>query len=149
MSGEQADKRAAALTATVETTVPFHDCDPLFVVWHGRYFEYMELARTALLKSLELDVPHIRDMGYRMYVTDVRCRYLFPMRYDDRVRITAKLLEDSPLLKFSYQLYNVTAGRKIARATTTLATTDAHGALLTETPAPIQERLTRGAGGAS
>lgn len=129
---------------TVETTVPFHDCDPLFVVWHGRYFEYMELARTALLKSLELDVPHIRDMGYRMYVTDVRCRYLFPMRYDDRVRITAKLKEATPLLKFTYELYNVTEGRKIARSSTTLATTDANGALLTQTPDVILERLRQG-----
>src|SRR5262245_13659309 len=47
MSADLSDVRAlafplgaAAQPLQVELKVPFHDCDPLFVVWHGRYFQY-------------------------------------------------------------------------------------------------------------
>ncbi len=33
--------------ATVHITVPFHHCDPMGIVWHGRYLEYFEIERFA------------------------------------------------------------------------------------------------------
>lgn len=126
---------------SVELKVAFHACDPLAVVWHGRYFEYLEVARTALLASRDLDVEAIRAMGHRMYVTDANCRYLFPLRYNDDFRVTASFTRTSPLIRVAYQVHNLTAGRKSARAYTALATTDAAGNLLTETPDAILSRL--------
>jgi acyl-CoA thioester hydrolase len=126
---------------SVETTVPFHHCDPLFVVWHGRYFEYFEMARAELMKSLGLDVPDIRNLGYRMYMTDVRCRYTYPLTYGDDVRITAWLTAATPLIRVAYTVTNLTQARKSARAYTEIATTDAHGELLLQTPPVILERL--------
>ena len=35
----------------VELEVPFHHVDALGVVWHGHYLEYLEPARTALLRG--------------------------------------------------------------------------------------------------
>lgn len=128
---------------SVETTVPFNHCDPLFVVWHGRYFEYLELARTALMQSRDLDVPQVRSMGYRMYMTDVRCRYMYPLTYGDRVQIKAWFTAVSPLIRVSYHVMNSTHSRKSARAYTEIATTDANGELLVETPAPVLDRLPR------
>ena len=126
---------------TVRLRVPFHDCDPLFVVWHGRYFEYLEVARTSLLASFNLDVPEIRDLGYRMYVTDARCRYMHPLSYNDEFDVTARVTEGTPLLRISYDVQNVTADRRSARALTVLATTDAAGNLLPETPDEILSRI--------
>ena len=37
---------------SIELDVPFFDCDPLGVVWHGHYFKYLELARSAMLGPL-------------------------------------------------------------------------------------------------
>lgn len=125
----------------VNLRVPFHDCDPLFVVWHGRYIEYIEVARSALLASVKLDVEDIRAMGYRMYITDVRCRYLSPLSYNDEVRVSAAFTEASPLIRIVYEVFNVTKGRKSARASTALATTDGEGNLLTATPERIMSRL--------
>ena len=126
---------------SVEMQVPFHDCDPLFVVWHGRYFEYFEVARTELLRSCRLDVPDVRAMNYRMYVTDVRCHYSFPMAYGDTVRVNAWFTATTPLIRVAYTVDNVTHGRRSARASTVLATTDAHGNFLTETPDDVLARL--------
>ena len=136
-----------AHAVSIEATVPFHFCDPLFVVWHGRYFEYFGMARAELMKSRDLDVPEIRDLGYRMYMTDVRCRYMYPLGYGDVLRITAWFTAASPLIRVAYTITNLTHGRKSARAYTEIATTDAHGELLQQTPSVILERMPPGLGG--
>ena len=126
--------------ATWETEVPFHHCDPLFVVWHGRYFEYLEAARSALLERFDCNVKHVRDLGYRMYITDARCRYMYPLSYNDRVGVTAWFSATTPLIRVVYDVTNLTQGRRAARAYTVLATTDNQGALM-DTPAELVERL--------
>jgi acyl-CoA thioester hydrolase len=128
---------------SIDQTVAFHMCDPLFVVWHGRYFEYLGVARAALMKSRDLDVPEIRELGYRMYMTDVRCRYMYPLGYGDQFRITAWFTAATPLIRVAYIITNLTQDRKSARAYTEIATTDARGELLTSTPAVILQRLPR------
>ena len=125
----------------VRMTVPFHDCDPLSVVWHGRYPEYFELARTELLASHGIDVPQIRDLGFRMYVADVRCRYTYPLTYGDEIEISATATGWKPMLRIVYSVLNLTQSRRSARGYTALATTDLHGALLPETPDAIQDRI--------
>src|SRR5690606_17756508 len=83
--------------ASVTLKVPFHDCDPLFVVWHGRYFQYLEVARSALFAKHACDVEHVRSLGYRMYITEARCRYMHPLSYNDEVRVTARFTATRPL----------------------------------------------------
>jgi len=126
---------------SVELEIPFHDCDPLFVAWHGRYFQYLEAARQALLRSCRLDVPDLIDLRYRFYVADVRCRYNFPLTYGDRVEVTAWFGEHESLIKVLYDVFNRTKGRRSARASTALAVTDNHGTFLTQIPEPILTRL--------
>ena len=126
---------------SIETTVPFHFCDPLFVVWHGRYFEYFGMARAELMRSRGLDVPEMRDLGFRMYMTDVRCRYMYPLGYGDALRITAWFTAATPLIRVAYTVTNLTHDRKSARAYTEIATTNAQGELLRQTPSVILERM--------
>ncbi len=125
----------------VTLRVPFHDCDPLGVVWHGRYFEYFELARCELLDSVGLDVPHVRGMDLRMYVSEVRCRYTAPLRYGDELKVWAWFSELGPVLKISYDIENVTTRRKCVRAFTRLALTDAAGRFLAALPENVAALL--------
>jgi acyl-CoA thioester hydrolase len=125
----------------VDVPVAFSQCDPLGLVWHGRYFEFLEAGRTALLRSITLDVPQIRDLGYRMVVTEARCRYMAPLTYGDVARVTAWFGAVTPLIRVSYDVYNAADGRWSCRAATVLATTDASGALLARTPDAILDRL--------
>ncbi len=126
---------------TVETKVAFHQCDPLGVAWHGRYFEWMELARTELFASVGLEVHQIRELGHRMYVVETKCRYMAPLTYSDPVEITAWFSAAEPLIKVAYDIYNGSNGRWSARATTILATTDHAGELLPKTPDALLEQL--------
>lgn len=133
--------KKASRVVHVRTTVPFHDCDPLSVVWHGRYLEYFELARTELFAAHGVDVPQIRDLGYRMYVADVGCRYTYPLTYGDEVEVTAKATAWKPLLRVVYSVRNLSKSRRSARGFTALATTDITGRLLLETPDEIAKRI--------
>lgn len=126
---------------TVEVEIPFHDCDPLAVVWHGRYFEYLEACRRRLFDSCRLGVEDMIELGLRMFVSDARCRYTFPLRYGDRCEVRGWFSERSPLIRVSYDVMNLSHGRPAARAYTQLALTDATGALLPELPEVIRDRL--------
>jgi acyl-CoA thioester hydrolase len=126
---------------SVRLKVPFHDCDPLFVVWHGRYFEYLEIARSALFARHRVDVEHVRELNYRMYVTDAHCRYLHPLSYNDELSVTARFTAVIPLIRVAYDVRNLSVNRKSARAVTVLATTDAQGKLLPETPHDLVARI--------
>lgn len=134
-------ERGLGVAVSVRIKVPFHDCDPLFVVWHGRYFQYLEMARSALFARHEVDVEHVRALHYRMYVTDVHCRYMHPLTYNDEAEITARFTALTPLFRIAYDVRNLTVNRKSARAVTVLATTDASGKLLPETPHDLLARV--------
>lgn len=127
-----------AVTTTVQ--IGLHHCDPLAVAWHGRYFEWLEMARTALFCSIDLDVPVIRALGHRMYVVDARCRYMSPLVYGDTATIIAWFTAVAPLIRVAYDIYNP-AGRWAARAVTVLATTAADGTLLATTPDALLAKL--------
>jgi acyl-CoA thioester hydrolase len=126
---------------TVRLVVPFHDCDPMGIVWHGNYLKYFEHARTALFRRCQLDVAEVRDLGLRMYVADARVRFTHPLGYGDEIEVSAKTTATAPLLRVVYSVRNLTRERRSARGNTVLAITDAGGELLKETPPEIAERL--------
>lgn len=121
--------------------VAFHECDPLGVAWHGRYFEWLDCARTALFASVQLDVHQIRALGHRMYVVETRCRYMASLQYADDFRVIAWFSAVGPLIRVAFDIYNLGSGRWSARGVTSLATTDSNGQLLTATPDALLARL--------
>ena len=126
---------------SVEFEVPFHDVDMMRIVWHGHYYKYLELARTELLRSCNLDSGDVIGAQYRFVVIDSRCRYVYPLRYADKVRVVGWISDLRHRVKISYEVINLTAGRRAARAHTVLATTDLEGRLLMETPTEIVQRI--------
>jgi acyl-CoA thioester hydrolase len=128
---------------SVELNVPFHDCDPLGVVWHGHYYKYMELARCEMLTPLGLDGDELVASGHLMYVIESKCRYAQALKYRDRVRVTAWIKDWDNRIMIVFEIHNLTAGVRAARGHTALATTDLDGKLLLETPRALLDRLHR------
>ena len=129
---------------SVEIDVPFYHCDPLQVVWHGRYLEYFEAARTRLIRSIRLDGDDMVALGYRMYIIDARVRYMHPLRYGEQLRCTCWFSSARPHVRVSYVIDNLTKGVRSARGYTVMATTTAEGELIPETPHLFLERLPGG-----
>ncbi len=130
-----------AHAVAVELEVPFHDLDAMQIVWHGHYLKYLGLARTALFRARGLDVDGVKAMGLAIVVVESRCRHSFPLRYGDRVRVSAWIAEISHRIIVRYEVRNLTHGRRSARAHTVLATTDHEGNLQVETPDAIASAL--------
>lgn len=127
--------------AVYEATVPFHDCDPLGIVWHGHYYKYLEIARTELFKSRRLDVQDLVDLRYRLVMIETRCRHAYPLRYGESFRVHAWFKDVEQRLRVAYMVENVTQQRRSARAWTTLVLTTRDEEMLMETPDEILQRI--------
>ncbi len=120
---------------SVELTVPFHDVDPLHIVWHGNYLKYLEIARTELMRSRGLDIPQIVELGFRQVVIEVKCRYAHPLRYGERFRVDAWFNDIEHRLNIGFEIFNLSQeGQRALHGHCILVTTDAAGRMLLETP---------------
>ena len=126
---------------SVELEVPFYDLDPLQIVWHGNYLKYMERARTELYRSCGLDMETLLGLGFRLYIVDVRCRYVSPLTYGDRFRVTAHFADVENRMLVAHDIYNLTLQRRAARGRSMVVTTTLEGELLLKTPDAIRRRL--------
>jgi acyl-CoA thioester hydrolase len=125
----------------VQLEVPFHDVDPLQVVWHGHYYKYFEVARTRLLRSLELDAGEVIGGRYLLMVSESRCRHTFPLRYGERFEVAAWFRDVTNRLCIDYELINLDHARRSARGHTILVSLNRDGRLLLRTPKAILDRI--------
>jgi acyl-CoA thioester hydrolase len=114
----------ATWEAEVTIEIPFHDADPMGVVWHGNYFKYFELARTALLKSFHYDYMDMRDSGYVWPVIDAHCRYAQPITYGMTIRVHATLKEYEHRLVIAYRIHDAATNKRLTKGTTTQVAVD-------------------------
>ena len=106
------------IEAEVVIDVPFHDVDVMGVAWHGHYVKYFEIARCALLDSIDYNYPQMRDSGYAWPVIDLRIRYPRPLRFQQKVRVIARLEEWENRLKVSYLIEDIDSGQRLTRGYT-------------------------------
>lgn len=111
-------------SASVLIKVPFHDVDTLEVVWHGHYLKYFEIARCALLDTIDYSYLQMRASGYAWPVVDLRVRYVRPASFGQELRVTATLTEWENRLKFEYEIHDVVTGERLTAAHTVQVAVD-------------------------
>jgi acyl-CoA thioester hydrolase len=104
--------------ATVEIVVPFHDLDPVGIVWHGNYAKYFELARCELLKGFDYNYDRMLESGYLWPVIDLRIRYVQMLRFEQRVRVTATLREWEYRMVIDYLVVDAVSGARMTKGQT-------------------------------
>ncbi len=102
----------------IELTIPFHDLDPMNVVWHGNYARYFEHARTALLQAIDYDIPQMRDSGFAWPVVELTLHYARPLVYQQRIRVAATLIEWENRLRIRYEIRDAASGERLTRGHT-------------------------------
>lgn len=105
--------------AETETQVQFYDLDPMEVVWHGHYVNYLEIARGVLLDTIDYNYGQMKASGYLWPVIDLHVRYAAPATYGQRLKLRAEIVEWENRLKISYLITDAASGRRLVRATTT------------------------------
>lgn len=125
----------------VELEVPFHDVDMLHLVWHGHYYKYFEIARTALLREHRLEGEELVETGFLFVVIESKCRYPSALRFGQRFRVGAAFADIDYRLKIDYEIWNITEDKRAAYGHTVLATIDSEGKLLLRTPDALLSRI--------
>jgi len=96
----------AILDAKVELLVPYHDCDPAGVVWHGNYLRYFDEARCALLDSIDYGYREMEASGFLWPVIDAQLRFVRPLRYHEKFTVECRLLEYEYRMVMEYTVLN-------------------------------------------
>jgi len=126
----------------IELVPAFYEVDPMNVVWHGYYVQYMEQARAALLAQLNLGYKQMQELGYVFPVIELFVRYARPLALGQRVRVAAKIVEWESRLKIRYEIRDATSGQRLTRAHTVQVAVDAAtGEMSYVCPAVLWERL--------
>ncbi|MGV3622667.1 MAG: acyl-CoA thioesterase [Archangium sp.] len=100
----------------MEMTVPFFDCDPMQVVWHGHYLKYFEICRQVMLDKLGYGYFAMRESGYLWPVVDVRLKYVRPAVLQQKLTVRAEIVEYENRLKVEYVI--TSNGEKLTRGYT-------------------------------
>ncbi len=112
------------LEAEITLVAPFHDLDPMGVVWHGNYLRYVELARCALLEQLGFNYDVMAESGYAWPIIDVQMRYIKPVVFKQKFIVHAKIVEWEYRLKIAYALRDAASGERLCKGTSVQVAVD-------------------------
>jgi len=100
---------------TYSVRVRYADTDQMGVVYHGRYFEWFESARTEMLRAVGLPYKTIESKGLFLPVIEAHCKYRLPVLYDELVEVRPRAEEISRLkIRLAYRVF--AAGEDSLRA---------------------------------
>ncbi|MEW6666874.1 MAG: thioesterase family protein [Thermodesulfobacteriota bacterium] len=75
-------------------TVPFHDLDPMQRVWHGHYFKYFEIARSALFAQSGIDLfNYFKEKGCLFPIIKTSTKHVAALEYLDEFKCSATVVE--------------------------------------------------------
>ena len=118
------NKPPSRWSAEAELQVQFFDLDPMQVVWHGHYVKYLEVARCALLDTIDYNYVQMRDSGYAWPVIDMHLRYIDSATFGQRLKLRAEIVEWENRLKIDYLITDAGSGRRLLRGSTTRVAVD-------------------------
>ena len=117
--GSREDNGPFNIFTEAEITIEFFDLDPLQVVWHGNYINYFEIGRRSLLERIGYSYNEMEKSGFAFPVVEISAKYLKPLRFRDRVRIKAILVEYENFLRIKYEIHHVETGVLVTRGLST------------------------------
>jgi acyl-CoA thioester hydrolase len=126
VSGNCMNKAPSRWSAEAQVQVQFFDLDPMQVVWHGHYVKYLEVARCALLDTIDYNYVQMKDSGYAWPVIDMRLRYIDSATFGQRLKLRAEIIEWENRLKIDYLITDAASGRRLLRGSTTQVAVDMH-----------------------
>ncbi len=127
---------------SVEIEIPFHDIDVMEIVWHGHYAKYLEIARCAMLETIGYNVPQMKASGFAWPVIEMNTRYAAPLRFQQRVRVEATLVEVENRMKINYRIFDVESGKRLSKAyTIQVAVSMESGEMLFASPRALTEKV--------
>jgi acyl-CoA thioester hydrolase len=93
------------IESTVEIRVIYGDTDQMGIVYYANYLRFFEVARGALMRERGRSYRDVEALGFAMPVIEAHVRYVRPARYEDVLRVTARVeAVRGASLRFSYDI---------------------------------------------
>ena len=119
--------------------VRYPEVDAMGYLHHSRYFQYFEMGRVELLRSLGHNYADLERGGVLFVVVKVECKYRAPARYDEELALTTRVVRQTHVrIDHAYELRR--GETLLAEAATTIACVGRDGQVR-----PIPEELAGGA----
>ena len=110
----------------IKIRVRYPEVDPMGVVHHSRFFQYLEMGRIELLRASGASYLDIERAGYFFVVVKVECKYKAPARYDEELTLLTRVVKQTHVrIDHAYELSR--NGTLLAEAATTIACVDRDG----------------------
>jgi acyl-CoA thioester hydrolase len=111
-----------------ELRVRYAESDQMGVVYHANYLVWCEIGRTELIRELGVSYAELERRGVTLAVSDATVRYHRAARYDDRIRLETRVADvRSRAITFTYEIFHVDTGARLASASTVLVSLDSAG----------------------
>jgi acyl-CoA thioester hydrolase len=95
------------LTHKTTCRVIYGDTDKMGYAYHANYFRWFEMGRNEMFRALGLSYKDIETKGFFMPVSEVHCKFMAPVKYDDLLVIETSV--DTSIkggMKFDYRILN-------------------------------------------
>jgi acyl-CoA thioester hydrolase len=120
--------------------VRYGETDQMGIVYHANYIIWFNEARDYLMGTLGQSVSELEATGLSFPVTEVTCRFLYPARYGDKVRVWVEPhFSIIAKLEFDYRITKVNGSAVLCTGTTTNVILDANGKMLIKAPPLVLE----------
>jgi len=104
-------------THEIEMTVPFHDLDPLQIVWHGNYFKYFDIARFELFNNAGVDLHGVfNNSKYILPVIKTSTKHILPLKHRDRIICKATIVEARIKIVIKFEIRHMGTGTICTRS---------------------------------
>ncbi len=111
-----APKNNAGRSCEKKFVVPFHDLDPMEVMWHGNYFKYFDITRDALFQHLGVDLYNVdEDTQYIFPIIRTSIKHVYPLRFRDAFLCRAVLKEITYKITIAFEIRLTENNRVCAR----------------------------------
>lgn len=95
------------ITKDVKIRVRYKDTDKMGVVYHSNYIVYYEVARTEMLRELDIPYSEMEAQGVMMPILEIESKYIAPAYYDEEITVRA-IIDAEPMARINvrYEVIN-------------------------------------------
>jgi len=99
--------------------VRYADTDQMRVVYHAKFFEYFEIGRSDLIRSLGVPYSRLEEQNVYLPVVEAYAHYRRPAHYDELVLVESSIYElPKATLKIEYNIFNESESEKLVEGWT-------------------------------
>ncbi|NDY72600.1 acyl-CoA thioesterase [Desulfobacter hydrogenophilus] len=99
-----------------EHKVPFHDMDPMHVMWHGNYYKYFDVTRFDLFKAAGVDLyEYSFSKQVSFPVSRSSIKHIAPLKFHDEFICKATVTEAEYKIGINFEIRLKETGQICAR----------------------------------